>query len=51
MRGNEIDLPQATLIRLVKLDDHVVEGIKTVPEALRMLFDGRNRGKLVVRIK
>ena len=34
-----------------KLDEHVVEGIESFPEALRMLFDGRNKGKLVVKIK
>lgn len=31
------------------LDEHVVEGIESFPEALRMLFDGRNTGKLMVK--
>ncbi len=35
----------------LRLDEHVVEGIETFPEALRMLFDGRNHGKLVLKIK
>ncbi|MEO0643219.1 MAG: NADP-dependent oxidoreductase [Pseudomonadota bacterium] len=33
------------------LDEHIVEGIESFPEALRMLFDGRNKGKLVVKVK
>lgn len=32
------------------LDEHVVEGIENFPEALRMLFDGRNTGKLMVEV-
>ena len=32
------------------LDEHVVEGIESFPEALRMLFDGRNTGKLMVKV-
>ena len=35
----------------LRLDEHIVEGIDSFPEALRMLFDGRNKGKLVVKIK
>jgi len=34
----------------LRLDEHIVEGIDSFPEALRMFFDGRNKGKLVVRI-
>ena len=33
------------------LDEHVVEGIDNFPEALRMLFDGRNKGKLVLKLQ
>jgi NADPH-dependent curcumin reductase CurA len=33
------------------LDEHIVEGIDNFPEALRMLFDGRNKGKLVLQIQ
>ena len=33
------------------LDEHIVEGIENFPEALRMLFDGRNKGKLVLKIQ
>ncbi|MDZ7784647.1 MAG: NADP-dependent oxidoreductase [Halioglobus sp.] len=33
------------------LDEHIVEGIDNFPEALRMLFDGRNTGKLVLKIQ
>ncbi len=35
----------------LRLDEHIVEGIDNFPEALRMLFDGRNKGKLVLKIK
>ena len=34
----------------LRLDEHMVEGIENFPEALRMLFDGRNKGKLVVKV-
>ncbi|MFW5876477.1 MAG: zinc-binding dehydrogenase [Myxococcota bacterium] len=30
--------------------EHVVDGLESAPSALRMLFDGRNRGKLVIKI-
>ena len=30
--------------------EHIVEGVDQFPEALRMLFDGRNEGKLVLKI-
>lgn len=33
------------------LDEHVVDGIENFPEALRMLFDGRNTGKLMVKVQ
>lgn len=33
------------------LDEHIVEGIDNFPEALRMLFDGRNKGKLVLKVQ
>jgi hypothetical protein len=29
---------------------HVVEGLEQAPAALNMLFDGTNRGKLIVRL-
>ena len=32
------------------LDEHVVDGIASFPEALRMLFDGRNTGKLMIKV-
>ncbi|MEP3050228.1 MAG: NADP-dependent oxidoreductase [Erythrobacter sp.] len=32
------------------LDEHVVDGLESFPEALRMLFDGRNTGKLMVKV-
>jgi NADPH-dependent curcumin reductase CurA len=28
--------------------EHVVKGLKTFPETLLMLFDGRNEGMLVI---
>ena len=34
----------------LKFKEHVVEGIENFPDALRMLFEGRNHGKLVVKI-
>lgn len=40
------------LVRAGKLRwrDHVVDGLENAPEALAMLFDGRNTGKLMVRV-
>lgn len=35
----------------LQLDEHIVDGIDSFPEALRMLFDGRNTAKLVVKVK
>lgn len=34
----------------LRLDEHIVEGIEKFPEALRMLFEGRNHGKLIVKV-
>ncbi|MEM9225215.1 MAG: NADP-dependent oxidoreductase [Pseudomonadota bacterium] len=34
----------------LRLDEHIVEGIENFPETLRMLFDGRNKGKLIVKV-
>jgi NADPH-dependent curcumin reductase CurA len=34
----------------LKAKEHIVEGIEQFPEALRMLFDGRNEGKLVLKV-
>lgn len=33
------------------LDEHILAGIDNFPEALRMLFDGRNKGKLILQVK
>jgi hypothetical protein len=30
--------------------EHVVEGLETFPETLLMLFDGRNQGKLIIKV-
>lgn len=34
----------------LRLDEHVVEGIENFPMALRMLFEGKNHGKLVIKV-
>jgi len=34
----------------IQAREHIVEGVDQFPEALRMLFDGRNEGKLVLKI-
>ena len=34
----------------LRLDEHVVDGIESFPEALRMLFEGKNHGKLVIKV-
>jgi NADPH-dependent curcumin reductase len=34
----------------VKYRVHVIEGLKNAPTAMNMLFDGRNHGKLIVKI-
>jgi NADPH-dependent curcumin reductase CurA len=30
--------------------EHIVEGLETFPESLLMLFDGRNQGKLIIKV-
>ncbi len=30
--------------------EHIVEGLETFPETLLMLFDGRNQGKLIIKV-
>jgi NADPH-dependent curcumin reductase len=34
----------------IKAEETIVEGLKSAPEALNMLFDGANVGKLMVRV-
>jgi NADPH-dependent curcumin reductase CurA len=34
----------------LKSREHVVEGLETFPETLLMLFDGRNHGKLLIKV-
>lgn len=34
----------------LKTREHVVEGLETFPETLLMLFDGRNQGKLIIKV-
>jgi hypothetical protein len=34
----------------LKYRTEIVEGLERAPEALNMLFDGANRGKLIVRV-
>ena len=34
----------------LKHREHIVEGLETFPETLLMLFDGRNQGKLVIKV-
>ena len=34
----------------LKAREHVVEGLETFPETLLMLFDGRNQGKLIIKV-
>jgi len=34
----------------LKYSEHVVEGLENAPDALPMLFDGRNDGKLMVKV-
>ncbi len=33
------------------LDENIIEGIDNFPAALRMLIDGRNKGKLVLEVQ
>ncbi len=35
---------------LLKSREHIVEGLETFPETLLMLFDGRNQGKLIIKV-
>jgi NADPH-dependent curcumin reductase CurA len=35
----------------IKTREDVVDGLATFPETLLMLFSGRNKGKLVLRVK
>ncbi len=30
--------------------EHIVEGLENFPETLLMLFDGRNQGKLIIKV-
>ena len=34
----------------IKAREHIVEGLETFPETLLMLFDGRNQGKLIIKV-
>ena len=34
----------------IQAKEHIIEGIDAFPEGLRMLFDGRNDGKLVIKL-
>jgi hypothetical protein len=34
----------------IKYRDHIIEGLQNAPQALGMLFDGTNRGKIIVRV-
>jgi len=34
----------------LKHREHIVEGLETFPETLLMLFDGRNQGKLIIKV-
>ncbi len=34
----------------LKAREHIVEGLETFPETLLMLFDGRNQGKLIIKV-
>ena len=34
----------------LKYREHIVDGLENAPEAMLMLFDGSNRGKLMVRV-
>ncbi|BFM03502.1 hypothetical protein Psyaliredsea_21490 [Psychrobacter alimentarius] len=35
----------------IKVKDHIVKGIETFPETLMMLFEGKNFGKLVLKVE
>ena len=34
----------------IKFREHIIDGLENAPAAFRMLFDGTNTGKLMVRI-
>ena len=34
----------------ITVKDHIVEGIETFPDTLMMLFNGKNFGKLVLKV-
>jgi len=34
----------------IKAREHIVAGLETFPETLLMLFDGRNQGKLIIKV-
>lgn len=34
----------------LKYQEHIVEGLENAPEALQLLFNGGNKGKLMVAI-
>jgi hypothetical protein len=45
-----MELAQWVMQGKVKYREHIVNGLENAPSALRMLFDGTNRGKLMVKI-
>jgi NADPH-dependent curcumin reductase CurA len=51
-RFAEIEADLLAMIRRGEISsrDHVVNGLHAAPEALRMLFDGANTGKLLIRV-
>mmetsp|Transcript_3766 Transcript_3766/g.3548 ORF Transcript_3766/g.3548 Transcript_3766/m.3548 type:complete len:137 (+) Transcript_3766:599-1009(+) len=53
---NRFQLATRQLSRLVQekqiaYKEHILEGIKKVPEALRLLMTGENQGKLIVKLQ
>ena len=36
--------------REIVFDESIIDGFERLPEALHMLFEGRNLGKLLVRV-
>ena len=34
----------------IKADETIVDGLERAPEALNMLFEGKNSGKMLVRV-
>ena len=34
----------------IKADETIVDGLENAPEALNMLFEGKNSGKMLVRV-